>query len=596
MTPDLELADGALVRRALLIGVATGVEPLRITASLDAVARRLTERHGFVVARCEGPQQTTRAAILARLDAWVAEVQREGAEVCLLYYFGHGGRVRFTGFADHELGYVACERRSRESRVFEGVLGLELSLALGRLADPGRSVVAILDCCFSGAQVRSGRRVETSRELALPDELAPLLAPGHPLALESHPTIVRLAGASAKREAFARKTPTGHVGVMTRALLDALDELGEAWPRATWDALARRVRQKVIDRVGEGQWVGLAGPGDQLLFSPRRARPRPAIGLVADERHAWLRAGLLQGVEVGDRWALGTGVVDREGRSSPVAIGRVIEVELSRARLELEPGVRVSALRSNLAWPHVAAQAVGVAASRAGIDAFVLDPAWLCASSAEAASLVVSRERGRVVVEDRLGVGASVACVDWRADEIAELLVDKARGARLLAALARAATLAPPLACLPLRCEPRVVEGRLWLRVTSTSERAQYWFVHLIYLDAAGRPWLLNTRAAQGLELERGSVELLGERPGAQAIGLTLPWTSGLETLAPNPTKLVVLVTSSPLELDPFVRAAGHPRFDLHGPQGLGPVTRGTSRLPESVVRWAISVVDLEAR
>lgn len=542
----------ALRRSALLIGVSSANgsvgKSLSVTAAMDRVATVLGGRFGFAVERCED-EATTRLGMLDRLDAWIADCKQTHVDVALLYYFGHGGRVEFSGLPaleEHEFGYVTCRRvepiHADGRRPFEGVLGFELSLKLSGLAAAGRSVVAILDCCYAGQLVRSGRRVEPVHRVPAPAWVRRRLqVSGDALAVDSHPDIVRLAGSSPKREGFARAQAGGHIGLMTQALLHTLDEPGEDWPRATWDGIARRVRQRVIDQVGEGQWVSFAGPREQLLFSPSAVAVPRTVGLVADAEapwRAWLRVGALQGVEKGERWV----VTSPLAASEPLARGTVVSVELNRACLEFDDRVDLERLRSNAAHREVE------------VDDAVASARWLAALSA----LAVDRQ-GR---HDRELAFAWTWGVTANGPEL------PIGGARIAS------------------------DDRIWFRFESRSERAEHWFIHVIVIDAAGRPWQLNTRLAQGIELERGDRELLGLRVGATQQGLRLPFARG-------PAKLVILAAVLPLEFDHFVRTPDRSTPDAFAMQGLRPspqsAVRGASRkAPVLLDRWAHQIVDFE--
>lgn len=545
-------------RRALLIGVSTtntGSKSLAVGAALTRVARVLEERHGFVVERRED-DDATRSEILRGLDAWIADCRDADAGVCLFYYFGHGGRIEFTdleGHPEHEFGYVTCRRiEPRDAggrQPFEGVLGFELSVKLSALAQRGRSVVAILDCCYAGQLVRHGRRVESVGKRPTPDWVRTVLATRHDeLAIDSHPDIVRLAGSTPKRESFAQTRPDGQIGVMTKALLATLDEWGEDWQLATWDAMARRVRQRVIDDVGEGQWVSFAGPREQRLFSPDDVAPLRTVGLVVDTRNprsAWLRVGALQGVEVGERWAVTSPFVEDGRAREPLTIGAVDRVELNHAHVQFDEGVDVGRLRSNCAHrveldenerrgPHLLAALSALARAPEGRHDRELPFAW---------SWGVARIDGEQILPSE---GATI-----------------------------------------------FTDDRIWFRFEAQTRRARHWFVNVIHVDAAGELWQLNGRLPQGIELGRGDREQLGLRVGARQQGLRLQPVVG-------PAKLLMLATSLPLELDHLVRTPDRSTADALLMQGLrsstprDPVRGHGPRPPDWLERWAHRVIDFE--
>jgi hypothetical protein len=197
-----------------------------------------------------------------------------------------------------------------------------------------------------------------------------------------------------------------------------------------------------------------------------------------------------------------------------------------------------------------------------------------------------------------------------------ELLEDRARSTRLLGALSTLAA-APDRqgqrAKLPLTWAWGVLghdqplaragatlfaEDRIWLRLQAQSERAEHWFVNLIYVDPLGRPWQLNTRQPEGLEFAKGEREELGLRRGAGQQGLRLPGTSALDRCASRRAQLIMLATPLPLELGHLVRTPDGPGVDAFAMQGLGPqgpVVRGRgAQAPELIRRWAVEIVEFD--
>src|SRR5690606_5090936 len=85
----------------------------------------------------------------------------------------------------------------------------------------------------------------------------------------------------------------------------------------------------------------------RLLFSRQEAPPLRTVGFVPDESGdgGWVRAGVLQGVRVGDEWTLTELTLDEQLRPCARARMRVTEVDLNRARLEsITAGVDMRAI------------------------------------------------------------------------------------------------------------------------------------------------------------------------------------------------------------------------------------------------------------
>ncbi|NVB42797.1 caspase family protein [Pseudenhygromyxa sp. WMMC2535] len=530
------------------------------------MAQALEARFDFEFERCVGPS-STREGILTGLDEWIDRCRRDQAEVCLFYYFGHGGRAEFgdlEALAGERLGYVTCRRESagEAQSSFEAVLGIELSAKLSSLADEGRSVVCVLDCCYAGQVIREGRGARTLRRTDAPAWARAVLSREYALAADSHPGMIRLVGGSAKAECYAKATPSGHIGHFTQALLDTFEEFDAQRERLTWGGLARRVRQRVFEKIGEGQWVCFAGPHERLLFSSQDSLRVHSVGMSADaedHRSAWLRAGALQGVVEGQHWGVLSPLAEVGGRPALLAEGQVVNVELNRSRLRFAEGIDVSELKSNAAMLLFDVEGGEGGEGGEEEERRALEVAWLS---------------GLRALCDGEG--------PWPRSELPFAWTwARGDGQRLPHEGARVS-----------------VDDRIWLRFDARTPRATHWFINVIYVDASGRPWQLNSRLPQGLEIERGDREALGWRVGAGEQGLRLP------SALPGRAQLVLLATTSPLELGHLVHAPAHSSEDAFAMQGLrvrasglrkGPSGREKKRgEPAPLMHWACEIVPFE--
>jgi hypothetical protein len=325
-------------KRALLIGVADEHpdQCLRPAPTLAAMKGLLDELGGWTVDVLEG-QAANREGILAALARMITATRPD--DTCLIHYFGHGSAVRFERvpppLGERPVFYVSAARPGARWS-FEGVLDIELSLALARLDRICGNVSVILDCCKSGRTVRHDN---------VPTQPAPVWLPTVPddpendelLDIESHPRIVRLAGSSALHLAFGRERKDGHLGLLTSGFVDVVREAKGRLDRLSWDAVVHRVRETALRATNGGeQWVSLAGPRDRLVFSRQHAAEPPrCVAFVPGNAsgYGWLRAGLLQGVAVGDEWEITELTLDDDLRPRGLARVRVEGVELTRARV-----------------------------------------------------------------------------------------------------------------------------------------------------------------------------------------------------------------------------------------------------------------------
>lgn len=527
------------MRRALLIG-STALE-LPVTYALDRMRSELG-RLEFSLTPCAG---ASRDETLACLDRWISTTTPD--DDCLLYYYGHAGQLRFTDLPspsdEQRFGFLTTAPESRGDD-YGRILDIELSTRLTRLDRRCANVTAILDCCHAGELVRSG----DSREL-IPAQPTPawarmafdrIAAERPSLAIGSHPRIARLTATTALRQAhtFAEERGGESLGHFTRAFIDTLASAGEDWSRLTWELFVHAVRERVFAALGmESQWVSFAGPRTRRLFSREEAELQRVVGFVVDAKRptqGWLRAGLISGVHVGDRFDVLAPTCD-----APPLEGEVVEVEINRARLALSGEAR--------ALTHCCAA--------------LTHP--LLSTSARASRL------------PRTGGQAPPLRFTWG-------LIDEDGG----------------LTELPLRPTEIDCDARLWLRVAHLGAPPLPWFVSVVLIDPTGQALLLNSHAPEGLELMPDSVEHLGLRHGRAQPGLSLPSlhthqpaTATLLLLAcRRPIELAHLVDVQPPDLAEALT--------LQGLDDAPDTERSESRLQPPVLAkdWHAQAIELRLR
>jgi hypothetical protein len=471
------------MRRALLIGVpAPGLD---VGLALERLSPVLS-RAGFSIDLCVDAD-ATRSGVVERFGALVRDCRPGDAYV--IYYFGHGGRVRLLderGGTEQVVGFVTC----RESA--EPILDRELSDWVTQLDAVCGNVTVILDCCYSGELVRDegprpsldgGPDPEWVRaRLAKPTQAT--------LAIDSHPRIVRLGGASPKQQAFALVRSGRNIGVLTEAFVDTVESVGDRWPRLSWATVIHRVRELVFERLRfEGQWPVLAGPRERLLFSTERAELPGTVAHVAIVgTRGYLRAGWLQGVAVGDRFAVAALDVDADLRARVLGEVTVESVERNRSI--------VSGFDATI---HAR-----------GLPAFPLDDAD-------------PRTRAQRLVQS-LGQQQPNPCpvsMTW-------FEID---GTQLSAG---SVVPAGERVCIVLAHDPEAPPGS--------------WFVSVMLIDPDGEPRLLNTRMPEGIEMQPGDREVIGRRAGRADQGIELPRCNGTAQAA-----LLLLASRRPIELSHIV-------------------------------------------
>jgi hypothetical protein len=264
--------------------------------------------------------------------------------------------------------------------------------------------------------------------------------------------------------------------VLTEAFIDTLESAGDRWPRSSWANVIHRVRECVFERLRfEGQWPALAGPRERLLFSTERAELPGTVAFVPSPtgKGGYLRAGWLQGVTVGERWAVAALDVDVE-RGSQI-LGEIVVESVERNRSSVSGFGAVPKVHNGLpAFP------LPVADARARVHA-----------------LLDALEQRQ---PDDCPVNSSWSKIDGtRLPEVGAVL---RVGERV---------------CILLDHDPGAPPGS--------------WFVSVILIDPEGWPRMLNTRMPEGIELLPGDQEVIGRRAGRSEQGIELPGCSGTATL-----------------------------------------------------------------
>nr|MCH9684138.1 hypothetical protein [Deltaproteobacteria bacterium] len=383
-------------------------------------------------------------------------------------------------------------------------------------------------------------------------------AQGHqPLAIESHPRIVRLTGASAKRQAFAATRGGRQIGRLTEALLATLEEAGDTWPTLSWATVGHRVREHVIGALQmEGQWVNLAGPRARRLFRTETVTEPGAVAFIPadDPGRGWIRAGWLQGAATGDRWAVSSGGVDTE----------VVVESVGRNRSEVVvEGAATGMPMGSAAHPVRLAARMPVDVPSA-LQPMVEDSAWLCAGSGDIAERVVARDGGWVVEPSARWIGAQMSDDPEGRAAAVELLEQRARWWTVARCLSEhepdpcpvrwswsrgADGTALPNEGAELGAGDRVVVD-LWFDGTVPLS----WFISVVFIDPIGESTLLSASMPEGIELRAGELERLGVRRGSRARGVALPWPKAA-TASEGRAQLLLLASRRPLSLDHLVRA-----------------------------------------
>lgn len=573
-----------MTRRALIVGARDQRPKYRVEPwpSIDTMRGLLEELRGWTIEVVEG-EAASRVGILDALSRLVASIEPDDA--VLFYFFGHGGVVRFTEspawLGDRPVFYICASRKSDHEEM-TGVLDVELSAILTEVDRICGNVSVLLDCCHSAQIVR-----DSIRRSSPPSWLSAVELPDAYGSLPTRdPRIVRLAGTSALEYAYATRAEGGSLGLLTEGFAAVLREADLAVDRLCWDAVAHRVREYAIQaRRAEKQWVTLAGPGSRLVFGRERVAVAHSVGFLAGRSGGpgWLRAGMLQGLRVGDEFGIAALTLGSDRQPRIRARVRVVEVELSRARVEsldLENDANLLPDGSSAVLLQARTrQAVVVEGSDLLTQALSDSPLVCSAPSDE------HRIWARAFVDDQgLGVRVRLARVDGSTDVAAtfsdthcacawaiEFLEDWARAESLLRALAECPIAADELPvavswgrckgqrdeALPIDCpDLELCEGDLvYFELTHRGSTPETWYVSAVEIGVDGRAVLVDPSEPEGRAVASRQSVYLGRRARNFKTGRTLDWPHVVERDRPRAASIVFLMSRRPLELGHIVGA-----------------------------------------
>lgn len=640
MERDGWIGEGAVVRRALLIGAQTG----NLTGVKNDVAAmtEVLKRHGFITHPCEDGN-ATRDGILDAYQRLIHDAKAD--DVVVVYYSGHGGYLRPPAELPPPAGteegvpsrppmqfIVPTDYQESAADDFRGITALELSVLQAELTEKTKNVIVALDCCHAAHMsrdhdmlVKALIRPAFGEYHSVTEHITRLRRQGLRVDkrhLVGSPHAVRIVACAPEQSAYEYTNSSGdRIGMLTEALTQALTEAGDL--PLTWFALMQSVRRRVLN-LAPNQRPEVEGPSRRLLFSTAESDPIVAWPVLPGGagRVSLPGAGLL-GTQVGDEFTImppdvpgsdpaasvGVAVVDRVGSLSAQATLRLrppwtalpASARAYRSRA-MAPALPVWLPEANLLVDDLAA-------------AIARSPLVRVATPDDAAAVEVRVDPvGRFTVHDRVGplhdprpagsAGVAQVVVDLERLARATALRDLAEDPQYL--LEEPVTVewgrVTSTGAEPLRTSGEVLhEGDLvYVRVRNDGQQTVY--VSLVDIGVSARIAVPTDFSPSGVRLSPGEEYVLGfDDFDGRLIGVPLAWPPGVVPTAARLETIRAIITSAPLDVGLLQQEGirGHeppgvnrsPLADMLAQVALGAV-RELGRDAGPKVRYALRTID----
>ena len=291
---------------------------------------------GFNITECSDAHATRNEI----LQAWRNVIDSASQDdIIVIYYSGHGGLVEaphITSGIHRHWRYQFIVPRDFDTPSddgFQGILDVELSLLLKETTDKTHNVTIVFDCCHSGRMSRSpsfgGHAVPRQLPGVCFRDISTYLArlkkeyrlDGH-LDPRGNPYAVRVAAAATAETAWERETDRGYSGVMTDALCQALQEAKDE--NVSWKTTMLRISERVGLEFPR-QHPQVEGPSTRLLFSLQHAFSG-ALTIRMQNDVPIIQAGRVLGIRVGNIYTVmpfGTDVPSADAQIGTAIVTKV---------------------------------------------------------------------------------------------------------------------------------------------------------------------------------------------------------------------------------------------------------------------------------
>jgi hypothetical protein len=554
----------------------------------------------FEISQCCGIS-ATRDGILQAWRQLIDSISPEDSVV--VYYSGHGGLVESVDKHDRNLQrsdlttpwryqfLVPVDFGERGKDDFRGILDVELSYLLRSMTDKTRNVTVILDCCHAGRMARDPGLGDTavpkglsrvqyhdiSEHVSRLGEFGQFQQETH---VEENPFAVRIAAAATSETAWEYLNARGEwCGAMTEALVSAISERSIPW-RTT----LLRVSELVNVRFPY-QHPQVEGPSNRLHFSV--CESITGVFHIRNENDSVvIQAGRISGVHEGNVYSVmpfGTKkqVVEEQLAEACVthatAFKATAELSLNQSKASRLPDDGALAFLRHDAlykWP------VALPPGFPRLEKMVQESRYIRQGEPEEDNSVLAEfrlELNVIVLRNNRGLEVATTSLNPSADETSRLLKSAEQLARAQHLLALRNETPDEVLQHCLGVEFGLVENnshlgriirqdgtdsvieddRVYIKLVNNGSEAIH--VWVFDINVVGRIARVSKSSPKGIDLPPGRHEVLGLRWPGPVYGLPVSWPKAMPRTQPLEETLLLLLTSSPVDLNHLADSLDQP-------------------------------------
>jgi Caspase domain len=555
---------------------------------------------GFEVVECSG-NAATRDGILCGLNKLAHGVSY--GDTIVVYYSGHGGLAESE---DQEWSIddldiqsprryqflVPMDFQKTGQDDFRGVLDLQLSSILRMMTTKTPNVTAILDCCHAGrmardptfgpdAAPRSISGVHFSEISRYVDRLGITEKSVRETDIEENPLLVCVNAAGLSETAWEYRNAQGEwCGALTEALLKVITaSKGHLIP---WRAILHRLSE-LLNANFPNQHPYVTGPGNRFRFSLLES----TFGafLVRNEPDgATIHAGRVSGVEEGNIYTVmdhgaKKGVVEERLAEAEVsqttAFKALVKLTFNESRASRLPDDGALAFLQHAAlsrWP------VALPSGFPWLETLVRESKFVRSQEPEDGGFIIAELHYTpdcIVLRSSRGLDVTSIGFDHTLDEqlkLVEAVEQLARAQHLFGlrnsrpddtlqhlvrtdfvALEDSNSHRPNRLIRQDGTDCLTENSRICFAMVNNGSTAVY--ATIFNINAVGKIGRLSRSGS--VELKPGKGEVVGKR--GDLVGLSVRWPQGVSRSSPLQESYLIILTSTPVDLDHLAKPASQP-------------------------------------